>query len=117
MANVAEFGDMGVRLGEAVEALQKSTMWLAENMAGNQEQVLACATPYLKLFGLAAGGHFLARGALAAARSGEAELSHHIELARFFATHHVTEASGLATLVMSGGDLLVDADSQLFVVS
>ncbi len=114
-ANVAAFGDMGERLGKAVEALQKSTVWLGENMAANQDAVLACATPYLKLFGLASGGHYLARAALAASRSGDAGLDHHIALARFFVTHHVSEATGLADLVM-GGDLLVDRNSRLFAI-
>ena len=115
-ANVPEFGDMGSRLKEAVEALQAATIWLGENMASDQQKVLAVATPYLRLFGLASGGHYLAQGALAASRGGDTENAHQIELARFFATHHLTEASGLAALVMNGGDLLADENSQLFAV-
>ena len=113
-ANVAEHGDMADRLEEAVRALEKASMWIFENMASNPDGVLAGATPYLKLFGLASGGHYLARGALFASRSGDAELAPHIKLARFFATHHLTEAQGLAAVVTGGGDLLADASSEMF---
>ena len=105
---------MGEYLEDALEALADSTMWISDNMAENPDAVLAGATPYLRLFGLTAGGHYLARGALDASRSGDEELQRHIVLARFFATHHLTEAPGLGEVVMGGGDMLAPSSSQLF---
>ena len=113
-SNIAELGDTADRLEEAVKALEKASMWIFENMASNTDGVLAGATPYLKLFGLTSGGHYLARGALIASRSGDAALAPQIKLTRFFATHHLTETTGLAAVTMGGDDLLADASSEMF---
>ena len=69
-SNRPEFGRMGERLGEAVAALAEATRWMGGALRNNPEAALAGATPYLRLFGLAAGGIYLAKGALAAARDG-----------------------------------------------
>ena len=69
-SNRPEFGRMGERLGEAVAALAEATRWMGGALRTNPEAALAGATPYLRLFGLAAGGIYLAKGALAAARDG-----------------------------------------------
>lgn len=63
---------------------------------------MAGATPYLRLFGLAAGGVYLARGALAAAREGSQ--GHSAALARFFAENLATAAAGLKDTVVGGAD-------------
>jgi hypothetical protein len=57
------------------------------------------------LFGLAAGGTYLARGALAIARSGgalPAADTARIALARYFAENHAVLASGLKASVVAG---------------
>ena len=69
-SNHPEFGRMGERLGEAVASLAEASRWLGASLAKNPEAAMAGAAPYLRLFGLAAGGVYLARGALAAARDG-----------------------------------------------
>src|SRR5690606_1519201 len=71
-SNQPAFGRMGERLAEAVSALAEASRWLGETMQRNPEAALAGATPYLRLFGLAAGGIYLARGALASVRDGSA---------------------------------------------
>ena len=53
-------------LGDAIDALETATDWLLDRSKSNPMDTLAGATPYLRLFGLAAGGHYLAKGALAA---------------------------------------------------
>ena len=62
-SNRPEFGRMGERLTAAVEALAASSRWLGGALAKNPEAAMAGAQPYLRLFGLAAGGIYLARGA------------------------------------------------------
>ena len=109
-SNQPAFGRMAERLGEAVVALKEATMWLGGALAKNQEAALAGATPYLRLFGLAAGGAYLARGALAAAREGHS--SHAIAQARFFAENLLTAAGGLATTVTSGGDVVLETTAE-----
>jgi hypothetical protein len=69
-SNRPEFGRMGERLGEAVAALAEASRWMSSALQSDPEAAMAGATPYLRLFGLAAGGVYLARGALASARRG-----------------------------------------------
>jgi len=110
-SNRPDFGRMGQRLGEAVGALAQASEWMGQQLAKNPEAALAGATPYLRLFGLAAGGVYLARGALAAARAGSDKGSH-IPLARVFAETVASAAPGLATTVTEGADgvLSVEVD-------
>jgi acyl-CoA dehydrogenase len=110
-SNRPEFGLMGDRLGEASAALQHATQWMAKALLRNPEEALAGATPYLRLFGLTAGGTYLARGALAAVRDGNAA-SPHVGLARFFAENHVVASLGLATSVMTGADAILGIEPE-----
>jgi alkylation response protein AidB-like acyl-CoA dehydrogenase len=103
-SNRPEFGRMGQRMAEALAAFEKATAWMAEALARNPETALAGATPYLRLFGLAAGGHYLARCALAAARDGQGASPRSIALARFFAEHLSVASRGLAAAVTTGAD-------------
>ncbi len=55
-------GDPGARLGEAAAALAAATDWM---LAAEPNDRFAGATPYLRAFALALGGHYLLRGAAA----------------------------------------------------
>ncbi|RUW43967.1 acyl-CoA dehydrogenase C-terminal domain-containing protein, partial [Mesorhizobium sp. M8A.F.Ca.ET.021.01.1.1] len=66
---------------------------------------LAGATPYLRLISLAAGGAYLARGALAD--------QGRIALCRFFAENLIGEAGALKDRVIDGGDSLAAAGKAL----
>src|SRR5260370_41031368 len=66
--NDAAFGWTGVRLQDAVDALERATHWLLGSQRNDIDAALAGATPYLRLFALAAGGALLAEEALAAMR-------------------------------------------------
>ena len=104
-SNRPEFGRMGERLGEAVAALAEASRWMGGALQKNPEAALAGATPYLRLFGLAAGGIYLAKGALAAARNGSgASPGQPIAIARFFAENLATAAVGLKDTVVTGAD-------------
>jgi alkylation response protein AidB-like acyl-CoA dehydrogenase len=97
------FGATGARLGEAVDHLARTTAWLRDKLAREPEAALAGATPYLRLFGLAAGGCMLADEAVAALRlSGDADAPGRIAAARFFAENLTTAAAGLAATVTEG---------------
>jgi hypothetical protein len=100
---------MGERLGEAVVALAEASRWLGGALRSNPDAALAGASPYLRLFGLAAGGIYLAKGALAAARAGAANgqgeaAAQAIAIARFFAENLATAAPGLKETVVAGAD-------------
>jgi hypothetical protein len=105
-SNRPEFGRMGERLGETVAALAEATRWIGANLAQNKlDAAMAGATPYLRLFGLAAGGIYLARSALAAAREGGGNgHAQPIAVARFFAENIASAAPGLKETVIGGAD-------------
>jgi hypothetical protein len=102
-SNRPEFGRMGDRLADTVAALAEASRWIGGALAKNPDAALAGAAPYLRLFGLAAGGCYLARGALLSAR-GESGTASHIALARFFAENLCTAAPGLKETIVSGSD-------------
>ena len=61
-SNVPGFGATAARLGEAVDSLARATQWLLAQKSS--DAALAGATPYLRMFGHAAGGRMLAEQAL-----------------------------------------------------
>ncbi len=108
-SNLPAFGATAERLHEAVEALSEATEWMLETLPSSRDHAYAGATPYLRLFGLASGGAYLARGALAAGRKDAGTANEQIAIARFFAEHCAIEASGLARTVVSGADAVIEA--------
>jgi alkylation response protein AidB-like acyl-CoA dehydrogenase len=104
-SNRPEFGRMAERLGASVDALEEASRWLGGTLQKNPDAALAGAQPYLRLFGLASGGSYLARGALAAARNGAGGSSAmRIAVARFFAENLATAAPGLKDTILTGAD-------------
>jgi acyl-CoA dehydrogenase len=103
-SNQPAFGRMGERLAQAVVALSAATRWLGRTLESEPDQALAGATPYLRLFGLTAGGCYLAQGAMAAARSpaGDGASDVRIATAAFFAENLAVAAPGLAEAIQSG---------------
>ncbi len=69
-SNDPAFGATGRCLGDTVQQLDRATSWLLTKIEREPDTALAGATPYLRLFGLAAGGCALAKDALAALRAG-----------------------------------------------
>jgi hypothetical protein len=106
--NHDDFGQMGPRLVAAMERLVMATEFLTSAIATDRRaDALAGATPYLRLFGLAAGGTLLAKGALHAVASGASGADGSwISLARFFAENLVDETAALVTTVRDGAAAL-----------
>lgn len=114
-SNRPEFGLMGQRLEEAVNALGEASEYMIAQLQANPEAALTGAQQYLRLFGLAAGGSYLARGALAAVRDGSAANggAGHVVGARFFAEQLLTAAPAHAQAVITGADVLADVTPEL----
>ncbi|HQS07199.1 MAG TPA: acyl-CoA dehydrogenase family protein [Xanthobacteraceae bacterium] len=117
--NAPEFGRAGEQLAAAVDALGRATRvmldWLSDEQSAN---VLAGATPYLRLFARAAGGAYLARTALAAhaaIAAGESDPRHarRVLVARFFAEDLCPQALGLEAAVVSGGEAVLQSEAAL----
>jgi 3-(methylsulfanyl)propanoyl-CoA dehydrogenase len=108
-SNAPGFGEAAARLGEAVESLERATRWL--NSQRSSDAALAGATPYLRLFGNAAGGCMLAEDALASLRAGDG--AGRTALARFFAENIAIQASNLERSVTEGAESIIGAQAAL----
>ncbi|RFC65103.1 acyl-CoA dehydrogenase [Fulvimarina endophytica] len=100
--NSDAFGRTASMLDAALRELEAATRFLREALArGENDTALAGATPYLRLFGLAAGGVYLAKSALAGDPKGE-----RTALARFMAENLLAECPALSAQVCQGADSL-----------
>jgi alkylation response protein AidB-like acyl-CoA dehydrogenase len=108
-SNAPAFGETAARLGEAVDSLERATRWLLAQKSS--DAALAGATPYLRLFGNAAGGCMLAEEALASLRAGDGV--GRTVLARYFAENLAIQANGLERNVTEGADSIIDAQAAL----
>ena len=107
-SNLPGLGRTADRLDAALDELEGATCFLQKAQAeGRTTEALAGATPYLRLFGLAAGGAYLARGAAA---GGDAA---RIALARFFAENLIAETAALRDRVENGAESLEAAAKAL----
>lgn len=109
-SNNPAFGQTSTRLGEAIDSLERATQWLLAQKSS--DAALAGATPYLRLFGNAAGGCMLAEQALAAARE-TGDGAARTALIRFFAENIAVQGSGLERAVTEGGDSITNAQAAL----
>jgi 3-(methylsulfanyl)propanoyl-CoA dehydrogenase len=114
-ANDPAFGWTGLRLKEAADSLERATHWLLGRAHNDLDPALAGATPYLRLFALAAGGAFLAEEALAATRlaGNGADATARTAIARFFAENLAVQASSLERTVVEAADSVNNADAAL----
>ena len=108
-SNAPVFGETAARLGEAIDSLERATQWILSQKTS--DTTLAGATPYLRLFGNAAGGCMLADQALASLRDGDGAAR--TALARFFAENIAVQASGLERSVTEGAESINNAAAAL----
>ncbi len=107
-SNNADFGETGKRLLAGLEDLETTSLWLQQVLAkGEISTAFAGATPYLRLFALAAGATYLAKGALGGENTGRTVL------ARFFAENLLSETGILKDRVIHGAASLLGARSAL----
>jgi acyl-CoA dehydrogenase len=103
-SNRPEFGTTADRLDRALDDAATATDFLQMKIAqGDANTALAGATPYLRLVSLAAGGAYLAKGALAGGDSAR------IALCRFFAENMLAETGPLNDRIATGADSLLDS--------
>jgi hypothetical protein len=105
-----ELKNIGTKLGAANAALREAIDWVVPAVGGSPRAAHASAVPYLRLWGLVAGGWQLGRAALVAARhlkdgTGDARfMQAKIHTARFYADALLPQAPGFAQTVIHGGD-------------
>ena len=97
-------------LSTSLDDLAETTDLLLQwQVDGERNRALAGATPYLRLFGLAAGGVYLAKSALA-----DGNVANRAAIARFMATNLCGETGSLRRTIETGGDSLLDAGAGLY---
>lgn len=107
-SNRPEFGDTAIHLEQALIATEEASDWILEKLKeGKVEEVLSGATPFLRLWGLASGGVYLAKGGLADSDNSRAGL------ARYFAENHLAECDALKSTVTQGAHSLMAIRSEL----
>jgi acyl-CoA dehydrogenase len=101
-------GPIGPELAQALAALSETSDWIGMTAMGDLRAAVACSVPYLKLWGITAGGWQMARAAAIAekkiaAEDPEAEFyKAKLATAKFYATHILSHAGSLAREVIDG---------------
>jgi alkylation response protein AidB-like acyl-CoA dehydrogenase len=113
------FAGIRVNLAGAVETLSAATDWLLQQGENAPRAVAAGAMPYLQMFGVVAGGYYLARSALAARRlieAGEDDVfpANKIVTARFYADQILPQAAARLPAVTAGAERLFEIDAEHF---
>lgn len=114
-SNDPAFGTTGVKLREALNAVERTSKWLLEKIPSAPNDALAGAAPYLRLVSSATGGCLLAREALAAHSDEmfQSDAPRYVALARFFAENVAVQATALERSVIDGADAINHADMVL----
>jgi acyl-CoA dehydrogenase len=112
-SNDPTFGTTAVKLRDALASLDRSSRWLLERLATAPNDALAGATPYLRLFGSALGGCYLANEALAARGEAAGDHARYVTLARFFAENISVQAGALEKTVTDSAEAVTGADAVL----
>ena len=111
-SNRPGFGTAGHRLQSAVEDLTRVTTWILEAQSqGRVEDVLAGATPYLRLTGLTLGAALLAKGALRTAMD-DAAAKDRTMIARSFAETTLVETAALAADITLSAEVIHSFDPE-----
>lgn len=112
-------GPIGPALANALGSLSEASDWIGMSAMGDLRVAVACSVPYLKLWGVTAGGWQMARAAgIAEAKiaAGDPEIEFYkakLATAKFYASHILAQAAGLAREVIDGsGDVMTLSEAQ-----
>ncbi|MEL6784239.1 MAG: acyl-CoA dehydrogenase [Pseudomonadota bacterium] len=110
-SNSPQLAGIEASLDSALIDLRETTAFLLDKLrAGEKSTALAGATPYLRLFGLVSGGHWLVQSALT---STQADGTQRSTIARFFAHNLMAETASLRCTIEQGADSLLTAGAEL----
>ena len=102
------FGESAAHLDAALDDLTAATDFMQQALAdGRTDEALTGATPYLRLFALATGGAYLAKGAMAGDDAAR------VALCRFYAENLVDECAALRRRTTEGAASLSAAAASL----
>ncbi len=115
-----ELATIRAGLSGAIDDLDSATKWIFAH-ASQPLEVLAGASPYLRLMGVTVGGWMLARGALAArewkSEGGDASFCDtKVHTARFYAEQLLPQTKGLVPQITAGGASVLAGDLSAVLV-
>ncbi len=116
----AEVKAIGLRLAASTASLRTAIDWVVKNFGEKSRLVHAAAVPYLKLWGLAAGGWQMGRAALIAGDrlaqgAGDASFNRaKLATARFYAEALLPQTEGLAVTITQGSGAALDLSAEQF---
>jgi len=111
---------IGLRLAAATASLQGAIDWVVQTYSANTRVAHAGSVPYLKLWGLCAGGWQLARAAKVAAeklQAGDGDpafMRAKVATARFYAECLLPQADALAQSVITGSETVLALSADQF---
>jgi 3-(methylthio)propanoyl-CoA dehydrogenase len=110
------------QLEKSVEILAEVSTWIGMNAMGDIRKSFACSVPYLKLWGIVAGGWQLARAAKIAVQkiaAGDSERDfYHAKLitATFYADHVLSQAAWLRHQIIEGSTDVMGLTEEQFAL-
>ena len=116
----ATLREIGLKLAAATAALQSAIEWLVPTYGSSVRLAHAAAVPFLKLWGLTAGGWQMGRAALIATEqlaknNGDGDFMRaKIATARFYAECLLPQAEGLAQAITEGSDAVLALPAEQF---
>jgi len=115
----ADVKSIGEALLKSLAALTEVSQWMGMTGMGDMNKALACSVPYLKLWGVVAGGWQMARAAQIAAgkiASGDAEAEFYkakLATAKFYSTHVLSQGAYFKRQIVDGsGDVMAVTEEQ-----
>jgi 3-(methylthio)propanoyl-CoA dehydrogenase len=117
----AEVKALAQPLAEATKALGDTAQWLGMNAMGDIRKAFAGSVPFLKFFGVVAGGWQLFRGAKVAAEklaAGDTDAFYtaKIQTATFYAHHVLTQYAWLQKQIVEGSADVMAGSDDMFEV-
>ncbi|MBV8655094.1 MAG: acyl-CoA dehydrogenase [Candidatus Eremiobacteraeota bacterium] len=115
----ADVKAIGEALLKSLAALTEVSQWMGMTGMGDMNKALACSVPYLKLWGVVAGGWQMAKAALIAASkiaAGDAEAEFYkakLATAKFYSTHVLSQGAYYKRQIIDGsGDVMTVTEDQ-----
>ncbi|HET7815263.1 MAG TPA: acyl-CoA dehydrogenase, partial [Candidatus Baltobacteraceae bacterium] len=109
---------IGDQLGKSIAALAEASQWIGMSAMGDLRKAVACSVPYLKLWGIIAGGWQMARAAQVSANKlaggdNDEFYKAKIATAKFYASHVLTQSAYLKRQIVDGsGDVMTLTEEQ-----
>jgi len=115
-----EFAAIRAQLAAAVTALNEAVEWIVATYGKDTRAAHAASVPYLKLWGLSAGGWQMARAALIAQKrlaEGKGDADFHrakIATARFYADYFLPQTVALKHAIVTAGESVLALATEQF---